>query len=97
MDDGQNTIVTINAFTNYRVPPTQEFCHFLATNNTYFFGALNAFEREDGANVRLSHTLLGDFLDPEELKVAVALLAGTADSIDTQIQQKFGGDVFHSD
>jgi hypothetical protein len=91
------TVVAIWAPTNNDVPPTPELFHYIATNNAYTFGSLMAVERGDKVNVAFKHSLLGDTLDPDELVLAAVLLAGTADQIDTEIQQRFGGRIFHED
>lgn len=94
--DAQNTVVSIMSPTNLRVPPSPELFRYVATTG-YVFGDLMAIEREDGVYVHLSHNLLGDFLDPDELKWAVGAVASTADDVDDEIHDKFGGSRFHEE
>jgi hypothetical protein len=39
----------------------------------------------------MKHTLLGDYLDEEELHWALYQLLNTADKLDDELKQKFGG------
>jgi hypothetical protein len=88
----QATIVSVYAITNIDVPSSLELFRFVAGENTWFFGHLAAQEVQDGkVTVVFRHTLLGDYLDPEELRTAVAAVASTADQVDDVIQQQFGG------
>lgn len=94
---GDHTLVDVRSFTNMRVPPSPELFRYIATENHYVFGALRALEGDDGVLVIFRQTLLGDTLDPEELRTAVIAVAGTADDVDDEIQSRFGGDRFHED
>jgi hypothetical protein len=80
-------------------PPSPELYEYVATESAnYAAGTLSARKREDGSVVvTLVHQLLGDFLDPEELKLAVSLMAATADGLDDEIVKRFGGQVVHAD
>jgi len=51
---------------------------------------------EDGSTARIlfKHTLLGDYLDPDEIEAAVILVAFSADDIDDEIAKLFGGTRF---
>lgn len=90
------TVVDVIAPTNFNVPASPELFRYVATNvDAYVFGRLAANEHDKGVNVVFSHTLLGDTLDPDELKWAVFAVAGTADTIDDEIRAKFGGEIFH--
>lgn len=42
-------------------------------------------------SLTMGHTLLGDYLDEEELAAALWGVLGAADDLDDQLQQKFGG------
>lgn len=88
----QWTVVSVYAITNLGVPPSPELYKFLATEDRWWFGHVSAAEEEDGTLlVTFRHTLLGDFLDPEELRIAVGTVAVTADEIDDEIRNRFGG------
>jgi len=91
------TVVAIWAPTNNDIPATPELFHYVATSNAYTFGSMMATEKGDMVNIAFKHSLLGDTLDPDELILAAVLVAGTADTIDTEVQQRFGGRVFHED
>ena len=93
-----NTYVEIYSPLASDVPASPGLFEYVATQNTYRFGKLLAVKQPDGAiRIVMTYGMLGDYLDPEELKVAVSLLAGTADEIDNKICDQFGGTVFHAD
>lgn len=81
------------------IPETAALYEFVATRAGDFrYGSLFVRKQDDGAvRVVFDHSLLADFLDPDELKMAVALIAGTADELDTEIVNRFGGKTFHDD
>jgi hypothetical protein len=90
---GGQTAVRVWAITNVDVPVTDELTRFVATENgKLVFGVLSVDEQR-GA-VLLGHTLLGEFLNREELKVAVAAVATVADGYDDEIKSRFGGRLF---
>lgn len=92
----EGTVVDVFAPTNFDIPATPELFRYVATNaDAYVFGRLGATEHDKGVNIAFSHTLLGDTLDPDELKLAVFAVAGTAEKIDDEIRAKFGGSIFH--
>jgi hypothetical protein len=66
---------------------------WIATEGQYYwFGKTVARVDSQGSwRVNFEHTLLGDFLDPEELRQAARVVGTTADEIDDVIVQKFGG------
>lgn len=78
------------------VPLTPEVYRWAATEGqVYFFGKARVYEDENGlGRIHFEHTLLGDFLDPEELKWAVIALGQTANELDDQLQARFGGKKF---
>lgn len=78
-------------------PASPELFKHIATGNHYRYGHLTCNEKDGKVSIVFIHTLLGDFLDPDELKMAVFLLAKTADEIDDEIVSKFGGRKFHED
>jgi|APSaa5957512535_1039671.scaffolds.fasta_scaffold20275_4 hypothetical protein len=67
--------------------------HVATAGNNQYFGKMHIHPNEDASTGWLwySHTLLGDFLDPEELNQAIALVLFTADSFDDELQPRFGG------
>jgi hypothetical protein len=76
--------------------PTPELYKWAATEGqSYFFGHSRVVEGEDGlVDIVFEHTLLGDFLDPEELNWAVVALGQSANDLDDQLQARFGGKRF---
>jgi hypothetical protein len=90
------TIVNVFSHTNIDVPPTPElFRHIAVESDEWLFGHLGATEEDGAVTVTFSHRLLGGFLDPEELEIAVLAVATTANRIDDEIQRRFGGRLFH--
>lgn len=80
------------------VSPTNElFRHVAYHSHDFHFGRLGLVDRGDTCEILFTHTLLGDFIDPEELKSAVGGMLMTAEDLDNELQQKFGGQRFHED
>lgn len=73
------------------------FEHVALHADDYIFGHLNAVRTDDGLRICLSHGLLGDYLDEEELVRAVSSMLGIADDIDDELREQFGGHRFHED
>lgn len=93
-----HVVVRVYAPTNFDVPPSPELFRFVATNaDSRIFGRLSATERDTGVMIAFDHVLLGDTLDPDELRLAVIAVAGTAEGIDKEIRDKFGGRVFYDE
>jgi hypothetical protein len=94
-----STIVSVTCPILFECPASPELYEQIATHaDDYLFGHLSATVQDDGTvMVMFTHTLLGDFLDPEELKHAVGALVTTADQLDDELQARFGGKRFHDD
>jgi Putative bacterial sensory transduction regulator len=91
----KNTMVRVWAPTNHNVPESPDLYRYLATNTRYYFGALTAQPNDNNtATVVFSYSLLGEFLDPDELRSAVTAVAVAADALDDEIKSKFGGTRF---
>lgn len=90
---GGQTAVRVWSITNLDVPVTDELTRFVATENGKLVFGVLSLDESRGAVV-LAHTLLGEFLNREELKVAVAAVASVADGYDDQIKTRFGGRLF---
>jgi hypothetical protein len=57
-------------------------------------GHLTVDAAADGtATIRFSHSLLGEFLNPAELRMTVVAVAFGADSLDDGLAERFGGTV----
>ncbi len=92
------TVVRITAPVLLGAPASPELFRYVATHaDDYVFGHLCAEEGDEGVIVLLAHRLLGDTLDPPELKNAVGGIAVTANNLDDDLVDLFGGSVFHPD
>jgi hypothetical protein len=73
--------------------PTPELFHHVATHQSEV-GHLAAVEEPDGtATITFSHSLLGEFLNPAELRLTIVAVAHTADQLDDALAAQFGGTV----
>lgn len=82
-----------------QVTETQELHRHIAFNagsNRYGSLALRS-DSEHGTCIYFMHTLLGNYLDDDELGYAVSEMLAAADDLDDELQQKFGGKRFHED
>lgn len=94
---GSRTLIFVTAPTIWGAPATPQLWQYVATHaDDWLFGHMFAKLDDQGAvNIFISHCLLGDYLDPEELKAAVYGVVGAADGIDDEIKAQFGGVRFH--
>lgn len=80
------------------VGESPELFRWIATEGTsYLFGnaCWNPDPNRPGFGmVSFDYALLGDYLDGPELRGALAAVAVTADELDDELQQKFGGQRF---
>jgi hypothetical protein len=77
-----------------KLKATPEFYRWAATEGQNFiFGSVTVVDdEEDGTSlVAFDHTLLADYLDPDELVQAVVAIVLTADDIDDKVHERFGG------
>jgi hypothetical protein len=92
--NGEVTVVKIWAPILFDVPLSPELYEHVALNGSdYFFGSMGLFQLEDGEHgfLFLRHTLLGDYLDKDELLYAAFGVASSADELDDELMAKFGG------
>ena len=88
----ESNLVHLLSFVLWDVPITEELLTFIAEGGTRYFGSLSLQRNEDGTgDLILTHTLLGDFLDSEELNIALASVFFGADFLDDELQGRFGG------
>jgi hypothetical protein len=94
--NGQATVVLVFAQVLLNVPLTPDLYKYVALHSDdLVFGHLVLAEMDDNTGMLLiSHTLLGDYLDEDELLYAVYGVAGAADEFDDKLQQQFGGKRF---
>jgi hypothetical protein len=86
-------VVNVYAITNVDVALSPELYRYVATHGSdWVFGHLALIEGEDGKGLLIfRETLLADYLDAGELQTAVVMVAITADQVDDQIKEQFGG------
>jgi hypothetical protein len=94
--DGEpRTLVHITSPILRGVTPTPALYEFLAREaQRYWFGHVQVFDDANNkgmVTLQMSHTLLGDYLDEEELKAAMFGVMDAADEQDDLMQQRFGG------
>lgn len=90
----ENTAVVVFGLVARDVPLSPALYEWVArTTDNFTFGHIG-IEVDDLARtavVVFTHTLLGDCLDPEELRTVVCAVATTADDLDDEVQDRFGG------
>jgi hypothetical protein len=77
-----------------------ELYEYVATEAApHEFGHLKVVPNDDGstATINFTHSLLGDYLDDMELRVAAVAVAFTADDLDDKLCTQFGGEKYHAD
>ena len=93
-DDERPVYIAISAVILLDVPVTNDLFRWVATEGAdYRFGNAHLYldESETTAQLFFSHTLLGDYLDAEELNHAVAAVGFTADRLDDELLPVLGG------
>ena len=97
-DTAEFTWVTLEVPLLFEVAETPAvFEHVALHADDYIFGHLNAYRGDKGLIIYFTHSLLGDYLDEEELVKAVGLMLNVADDLDNELKEKFGGTVFHEE
>lgn len=93
VDQQDRVLIHILAPVLFDVPNTAELAYWVAVEGQrMYFGSASLRPQDEGlAHVYVEHTLLGDYLDEDELHTAVGAVLRTADSWDDMLQQKFGG------
>lgn len=88
------TIVVLTAIVTTETKESPALYKYLNdTNSALRFGSLQ-YLREKPSVLILQYTILGDFLDPEELLNALRVVVMVADKFDDEIVGKFGGKRF---
>jgi hypothetical protein len=87
---GRPAIVGVFAITNVGVDPTPELGAFLAEVNFRLIFGRFSLDTANGA-VWLTENLLGEHLDPADLRHIVEAVADTADYYDERIARRWGG------
>jgi hypothetical protein len=90
------TIVRVFSPMLLDVPVTQQLKDYVALEGgNYVFGAVSMQVQEDKAQLMFSHTILGDYLDEEELLTSCKAVGATAEHLDDKLKEQFGGRRFH--
>lgn len=96
--NGESTLVRVFTQAVDGVRLTPELFEYVATDTSTVFGTLTVFKKQDGTGMLIMReTLLGDFLDEDELKYAVLGLVYATDDQDEQLAARFAGEVFHEE
>jgi len=87
------TIVKVSSTVLWKVPLVPDLFQWVATEGqSRLFAHYRVYIDEDGTgDLMLEHDLLGEFLDPPELIEAVYSVMIGADSMDEDLQSRFGG------
>lgn len=92
------TLVSLSIPLLLRVKETPAVFEYVSLHaDDYIFGHLSVTRTDEGLVLFLNHSLLGDYLDEEELCRAVAFMLGSADNLDDELEAQFGGDRYHED
>lgn len=94
-DGDPQSLVRISAPILWEVDPSPALYEWIAREGgTYLFGHVSAHADASAPGklfLAMSHTLLGDYLDEQELSSAMYAILGTADQLDDELKGKFGG------
>jgi hypothetical protein len=86
--EGESVVKTWSLVVTDIKPTPDLYEYLLRLNAEQQFGA---FALDPDNDIVLSHTIIGDTLDPEELHSSVKAIARSADRYDDEIVQRFGG------
>jgi hypothetical protein len=94
--DGEaRSLVRVSAPLLRGVQPSPALYEYLAREAPrLWFGNIAVWDDEETKgmlSLTLGHTLLGDYLDEEELRATLYNVLGSADDLDDQLQKRFGG------
>lgn len=93
---GDTSTIVVCGWILTNVPRSDELNEYIAYSDVSLYGRLALDETEDPnlCNIRLYHTLLGDYLDKGEVEAAVFSAAYVCDHLDDDLQTRFGGSKF---
>lgn len=90
-----SSLVQLSSPILWEVDPSPALYEWIAREGgKYYFGHVSAYDDTSAPGklfLNMSHTLLGDYLDEEELHWALYAILGTADKLDDELKEKFGG------
>ena len=94
-DGDPASLVRLSCPILWEVDPSPGLFEWIAKEGgNFFFGHISAHDDQSSPGklfLMMSHTLLGDYLDEEELSSAMYAMLGTADNLDDELKGKFGG------
>ena len=86
------TIIEIAGVVSIDTPASPKLYKYLNDQNAgLHFGALHHGQGTDSSMTLLKYSILGDFLDPEELLNAVRAVVLVSDMLDDEVIKEFGG------
>ena len=91
-DGNPRTVVYVWAPIGRDVQPSPELFRWAAIEGRQqLFGGVTVAEADELLLVVFDHSLLGDYLDPDELTTAVAAVVLAADDMDDIVRDRFDG------
>jgi hypothetical protein len=92
-DNAEETVVEITGVLSFETPASAKLYKWMNEKNaTIKFGTIYHLDGSKGGTlVLLQYSILGDFLDPEELLNAVRVVVIVANKLDDEVINEFGG------
>jgi len=91
-DSADETVVEITGVLSFETPASPKLYKWINDKNALIkFGTIYHLESKSGTLVLLQYSILGDFLDPEELLNAVRVVVMIANKLDDEVVEEFGG------
>ncbi len=94
-DGDPSSLVRLSCPILWEVDPSPALFEWVAKEGgSFFFGHVTVHDDQSSPGklfLMMSHTLLGDYLDEEELSSAMYAILGSADKLDDELKGKFGG------
>ena len=92
-DNEEETVVEITGVLSFETPATPKLYKWINDKNGLLkFGTIYHLDGAKGGTlVLLQYSILGDFLDPEELLNAVRVVVLIANKLDDEVIEEFGG------
>ena len=92
-DNEEETVVEVTGVLSFETPATPKLYKWINDKNGLIkFGTIYHLDGAKGGTlVLLQYSILGDFLDPEELLNAVRVVVLIANKLDDEVIEEFGG------
>lgn len=92
VEQDDRSLIKVSAPVLRGLQPTAELYKHLALHaGDYFFGSWEVRETGETLSLWFYYTLLGDYVDPDELKTAIGAVGSAANNLDDDLQERFGG------